>query len=56
MAPSDVHFWVLEPRTFPEDPTWQDRKIWQRVLVAAPSAAMARDFDAVRDELRTTGS
>jgi hypothetical protein len=34
--------WVLEPRTGDDDPRWQDRKIWRKVIVNAHSPAAAR--------------
>jgi hypothetical protein len=34
--------WLLEPAAIPEDGRWQGRKIWRSVLVAAPTAALAR--------------
>lgn len=34
--------WVLEPVADPDDPRWQTRKQWQRVVVRAPSPAFAR--------------
>ena len=34
--------WVLEPRAHPDDPIWQDRKIWRKVVVAARNPAFAR--------------
>lgn len=34
--------WVIEPVARPEDPIWQDRQQWSRVVVRAPTAALAR--------------
>lgn len=34
--------WVIEPVADPDDPRWQTRRQWQRVVVRAPSAAFAR--------------
>jgi len=38
----DCALWLLEPVASPADPRWQDRAMWRRVVVAAPSAAFAR--------------
>lgn len=35
-------FWLLEPAASPKDSRWQDRPIWRWVVVAAPSASLAR--------------
>ncbi len=35
-------FWLLEPSASPKDSRWQDRPIWRWVVVAAPTAALAR--------------
>lgn len=37
-----LHLWLIEPVASPTDSRWQDRPIWCRVVVAAPSAAFAR--------------
>lgn len=34
--------WLIEPVASPADPRWQDRAIWRRVIVTAPSASFAR--------------
>lgn len=34
--------WVIEPIARPEDPIWQDREQWSRVVVRAPTPAQAR--------------
>ncbi|WP_022729029.1 hypothetical protein [Fodinicurvata sediminis] len=34
--------WMIYPVAWPEDSRWQGRAIWDRVIVRAPSAAMAR--------------
>jgi hypothetical protein len=55
----EVRMWVLEPRTHPDDPGWQDRRIWSRVLVAARSPAFARlvaEEWALDDDVRTPGN
>lgn len=36
-----TRFWLIEPAASLADSRWQDRAVW-RVVVAAPSAAMAR--------------
>ena len=38
----ESELWLLEPSVPPGDPRWQDRTVWRRVVVAAPSAAFAR--------------
>jgi hypothetical protein len=35
-------FWLFEPAASPMDSRWQDRPIWRWVVVAAPTAAIAR--------------
>lgn len=35
--------WMLEPAAIPEDGRWQGRDIYRAVLVAAPTAASARE-------------
>lgn len=37
-------FWLLEPAASIADSRWQDRPIWRWVVVAAPSAAFARQI------------
>jgi hypothetical protein len=37
-----TRLWRLEPAARPEDDRWQGREIWRSVLVAAPTAALAR--------------
>lgn len=37
-----LHLWLIEPSAAPDDTRWQDRAIWARVLVAAPSPSFAR--------------
>jgi hypothetical protein len=39
---TEIRDWVLEPRAHPDDPLWQDRHIWPKVIVLAPSPAFAR--------------
>jgi hypothetical protein len=40
---SDTYsLWVLEPHAQPDDPLWQDRPIWSKVIVVAESPAFAR--------------
>lgn len=34
--------WMIYPVAWPEDSRWQGRDIWDRVIVRAPSAALAR--------------
>lgn len=54
-----VRVWVLEPRAHAEDPGWQDRRIWRKVLVAARSAAFARlaaEDWATNDDVRAPGN
>ncbi|TVS00185.1 MAG: hypothetical protein EA406_01355 [Rhodospirillales bacterium] len=34
--------WILEPVADPQDPRWQGRRRFDRVVVRAPSAAFAR--------------
>lgn len=34
--------WLIEPAAGPHDDYWQDREIWARVVVSAPTAAQAR--------------
>jgi hypothetical protein len=34
--------WALEPCAHPDDPRWQDRTIWKRLIIAAASPAFAR--------------
>ncbi len=41
-AEPELGLWVLEPRTGDDDPRWQDRRIWRKVIVNARSAAAAR--------------
>jgi hypothetical protein len=46
MAPSasvaSPRIWLIEPAAGPHDDYWQDREIWARVVVSAPTAAQAR--------------
>ncbi|HWA48648.1 MAG TPA: hypothetical protein VG742_10260 [Dongiaceae bacterium] len=37
-----VALWLIEPILDPADPAWQDRAVWREVVVAAESAALAR--------------
>lgn len=39
---TELALWVLEPIAHADDPTWQGRRIWARVIVAAESPAFAR--------------
>lgn len=34
--------WLIEPSAAPNDPRWQDRPIWQRLVVRAETEGMAR--------------
>jgi hypothetical protein len=52
-----ARLWLLEPAARPEDDRWQGREIWRSVVVAAPTAALARaaaerwaSHDAVSNE------
>ena len=40
LQPSSL--WVIEPAADPSDDYWQDRQIWARVVVSAPSPTLAR--------------
>lgn len=37
-----MRLWTIEPVASPDDPRWQERTIWRRVVVRAESAAAAR--------------
>ena len=37
-----MRLWTIEPVASAEDPRWQERTIWRRVVVRAESAAAAR--------------
>ncbi|MDY0885515.1 hypothetical protein ACFPL7_11750 [Dongia soli] len=55
------HLWLIEPVAEPADPRWQDRTIWRKVVVAAGSAAFAREIaeswalNTARNQLGITG-
>lgn len=44
--------WTIYPVAGPADPRWQGRTIWDRVIVRAPTAAMARVLAAKLDRPR----
>lgn len=37
-----MRLWTIEPAASVDDPRWQERPIWRRVVVRADSAATAR--------------
>lgn len=42
MLSKDLPLWLIEPNANPVDSRWQDRTIWQKVVVAAPNETFAR--------------
>ena len=55
------HLWLIEPAAGPTDSRWQDRTIWRKIVVAASSAAFAREIaetwalTTARNQLGITG-
>ena len=48
--------WRFIPVAGEDDSHWQDRRIWEGVVVRAPSAAMARVFAEEAEEQRVRGN